>query len=109
MQNLDFVSVPVIVAAVFTCLQLLKIAVSGSEKVLKFFPLIAAGLGVALGITAYLATPEIIPAGNVFVAILIGGASGLAATGTNQIVKQLSKFKKDGEDGNGGSAGGTKE
>lgn len=32
---------------------------------------------------------------GVLVAILVGGASGLAATGTNQIYKQLTKDKDD--------------
>ena len=49
-----------------------------------------------LGLVAFYAVPSIIPATNVCVAILIGGASGLTATGTNQIIKQLGK--KDGDD-----------
>ena len=89
MEYLNIVSVPVIVAAVVGCLQLLKKAVGGSEKVLKFFPLIAAVLGAGLGIIAFFALPEIIPAGNAFLALLIGGSSGLAATGTHQVFKQL--------------------
>ena len=91
MENLDFVSVPVIVAAVVGVLELIKKAVDGNQKVLKFFPLMAAGLGAALGITAFFAMPEIIPAGNAFLALLIGGSSGLAATGTHQAFKQLLK------------------
>ena len=71
---------------------MLKKAVHDNEKVLRFLPLIAAGLGAVLGIVAFFSLPEIIPAGDAFTAILVGGASGLAATGTNQIVKQLSKF-----------------
>ena len=35
------------------------------------------------------------PAENVFVAIIIGGASGLSATGAHQIFKQTSKRKED--------------
>jgi peptidoglycan/LPS O-acetylase OafA/YrhL len=109
MNTFDFVTVPIIVAVVYGGLALLKQATGSAEKVLRFLPLIAAALGAVLGVVAFFSMPELIPATNVFVAILVGGASGLAATGTNQIVKQLSKFKKDGEDGNGGSAGGTKE
>lgn len=41
----------------------------------------------------------IFPAPNIVVAIVIGGASGLTATGTNQIIKQLGK--KDDADGTG--------
>lgn len=40
--------------------------------------------------------PDIIPTSNVLVAIISGGASGLSATGCNQIIKQLSD--KDGEE-----------
>jgi uncharacterized membrane protein YdfJ with MMPL/SSD domain len=105
MEHLDFVSVPVIVAAVVGILQLLKKAVKGNEKVLKFFPLIATGIGIVLGLIAFFTVPSIIPAGNAFVALLVGGSSGLAATGTHQAFKQLLKkpseilnlFKKPGE------------
>ena len=62
-------------------------------------PAIAAGLGAVLGVVAFYAVPSIIPAANVVVAIVIGGASGLTATGANQIIKQLEK--KDGEDNDG--------
>ena len=103
-------SVPLIVGAVYACLQLLKKIVKSNEKVLKIFPLIAAGLGAVLGIVAFFALPEIIPASNIFLALLIGGSSGLAATGTHQVFKQLlpkltelTKKKEEGktDDGTG--------
>ena len=62
---------------------------------MRLIPMWAALLGVVLGIVAFYAVPAIIPADNVLVAILVGGASGLAATGTNQIYKQLTKDKDD--------------
>ena len=65
---------------------------------MRFVPLISAALGAVLGVVAFFALPSIIPADNVCVAILVGGASGLTATGTNQIIKQLTK-KDDDEDG----------
>ncbi len=89
MNGLDFITVPVIVAVVYGALTILKKAVKNNEKVLRFLPLIAAALGAILGVIAYFALPQIIPATDAFTAILIGGASGLAATGTNQIFKQL--------------------
>lgn len=98
---IEIAAVPVIVTAVYWAINLYKKVTKEQEKFLKFIPLIAAGLGVILGIAAYFAMPAIIPADNVFVAILIGGASGLAATGTNQVFKQLGK-KGNGEDDKGG-------
>ncbi len=99
MEHLDLVSVPVIVSVVVGCLELLKKIVNGNEKVVKFFPLIAAGLGAALGVAAFFAMPELIPAQNIFMALLIGGSSGLAATGTHQIFKQLLPKKDDNGEG----------
>jgi len=93
MTTFDFITVPIIVSIVYGSIALLKKAVNYNEKVLRFLPLIAAGLGAVLGIITFFSMPEIIPASNAFVAILVGGASGLAATGTHQIFKQL--FKKD--------------
>lgn len=96
---LEIVSVPVIVAIVYGAMALYKHFVK-SETWIKLIPLWAALLGVLLGIFAYFVVPEIIPAENVLVAILIGGASGLAATGTNQIYKQITKGQDDDSNDN---------
>lgn len=93
-QYLELISVPAIATIVYWVVNLIKAAVN-NDKFNRFIPLIATGLGVVLGVVAFFATPQIIPAENVFVAIIIGGASGLTATGTNQIIKQLSKDKKE--------------
>lgn len=98
-QYLNLISVPAIAAVVYWTINVIKHAVGENEKFKKFIPLIAAALGVVCGIICYYAVPSIIPAPNIVVAIVIGGASGLTATGTNQIIKQLGK--KDDADGTG--------
>lgn len=96
-QYLNLISVPAIAAIVYWVINIIKHAVGENEKFKKFIPLIAAALGVVCGIICYYTVPNIIPAPNIVVAIVIGGASGLTATGTNQIIKQLGK--KDDADG----------
>ncbi len=96
MEYLELISVPAIATIVYWVINLIKYAVQENEKFKRFIPLISAALGSVLGVVAFFALPSIIPADNVCVAILIGGASGLTATGTNQIIKQLGK--KDDED-----------
>ena len=96
MNTFEFVAVPVIVTIVYTLISLLKKETKGNEKVLSKLPVIAAVIGAILGVIGFYAVPTIIPAENVFTALLIGIGSGLAATGTNQIFKQLGK--KDEED-----------
>lgn len=91
MDTIEFISVPVIATVVYTLITLLKQAVDNNEKVLRFIPLISVGLGAVLGLAAYFLMPSLLPAKNAFVAILLGGSSGLTATGTHQIFKQISK------------------
>ena len=91
MEYLNLISVPAIATAVYFLIEVLKKAFNNNEKFLRFIPLISLTIGVIAGIICYFFIPSIIPAPNIVVAIIIGGASGLTATGTNQIVKQLSK------------------
>ena len=84
----QIISIPSIIIICYMLIELLK-AVFKNEVFKKFLPIISCLLGIALGITAFYTYPTIIPADNVFTAILIGGASGLSATGTNQIIKQM--------------------
>jgi TctA family transporter len=99
MNTFDFVAVPIIVTVVYTLISLLKKETKGNEKVLSRLPLIAAVIGAILGVIGFFAVPGIVPADNVFTALLIGIGSGLAATGTNQIFKQMGGSPKDGDKG----------
>ena len=96
MENmLEIVSVPVIATAVYWVINLIKYAVKSNETFMRFIPLIAGGLGASLGIICFYALPGIIAADNFLMALLIGGASGLSATGFNQAIKQLGKSKQE--------------
>ena len=91
---IELVSIPAISAIVYWVINLIKYTLNNSEKFKRFIPITSAFLGAALGVICFYSIPEIIPAENVLVAIIIGGASGLSATGTNQILKQLEKNNK---------------
>lgn len=95
MDYLNLISVPAIATAVYLLIEVLKKATNDNEKVKRFIPLIALGLGAIAGLICFYFIPAIIPATNVVVAIIVGGASGLTATGTNQIIKQLSSDKTE--------------
>lgn len=103
---LEIVCVPVIVAIVYALMAIYKTYIAkGKENLIRFIPLIGGSIGIILGIIFYFACPQLIVASNVFTAILVGLASGLSATGCDQIFKQLTKFgidvkefKKDNND-----------
>ena len=85
------VTIPAIAAIVYTIIDVIKTACGGDEKFKRFIPLITVILGGICGIIAFNYVPGLIETDNILVAIVIGAASGLSATGTNQAVKQLSK------------------
>ena len=93
MENLTAITVPVIVSVVYALIGVITKATNESEKFKRFIPLLALIFGSILGGVLFVFEPSLIGANNAVVAILIGAASGLAATGTDQIVKQLGKGK----------------
>lgn len=93
---LEIVCVPAIVSLVFSLMAIYKKFIAkDKETLIRIIPIIGCVIGIIAGIICFYACPVIIAATNIWTAILIGGASGLSATGCNQIFKQLSKFGID--------------
>ena len=90
---MEIVSIPVIATAIYGIIEVYKM-VFKSETAKRIIPIIAGVLGVILGIAAFYLCPMILPTDNVFMAAVIGLASGLSSVGINQIGKQITK--KDG-------------
>ena len=90
-MNYTIVTIPAIAAIVYTLIDIVKTACGGDEKFKRFIPLAAALLGGIIGVIAYYFVPGVVETENILVAIVLGAASGLSATGTNQAVKQLVK------------------
>ena len=57
----------------------------------KWIPVLSGVAGVLLGIAAFYTGMPDFPAQDVLTAAAVGGASGLAATGADQVFKQLHK------------------
>ena len=90
MEFLENYVVLVILGICYCVGYIIKHAVK-SESLDRFIPLICGGLGIFLNIWAN--------AWSIDPSILLGGlASGLAATGTNQIFKQFAKDDEDDAD-----------
>lgn len=94
-MNFTFATIPVVTILVYWILELVKQATNHNETVKRFLPLMATGLGMVFGVVVFYAFPSIDPADNLLFALVAGGVSGLAATGSNQIIKQLTKFGQD--------------
>ena len=88
-MTIELVSVPAIATIVYWIINLIKYTINYNEKFKRFIPLTAALLGVILGVVCFYGLPTILPTDNLLVAIVIGGSSGLTATGFNQVLKQM--------------------
>lgn len=90
---MEIICVPAIVAIVYVVIEAYKKWIAnGREKWLNFIPILALVLGGILGVAIFYLVPQFIIAENVWLALVVGLCSGLSATGTNQIFKQLEKY-----------------
>lgn len=79
MEFLQTISVPAIAAVVYAIVEWLKTIVKG-ETFKKWIPLVAVCLGAVLGVVAFYVYPSAIPATTVWMALVVGMASGASAT-----------------------------
>lgn len=92
-MGIEIMTVPALIAVVYEMINLYKQFVAKSDaKKIAYIPVIAGILGTIFAVGGFYIFPGFIPADNVFMAALIGAASGLASTGTNQIFKQMEKL-----------------
>ena len=93
---MDFTSVPIIVVCSYLAGEIYKIIFKNNKETYKIIPVITSLFGGLLGVLIYFTNKEIIfNVNNVYSALLIGITSGSSATGTNQIIKQLYKERKE--------------
>ena len=79
------------VVAITVIVYIIGLGVKATALDNKWIPVICGFAGVLLGLLAlYIGVPDF-PAVDPLTAAAVGGASGLAATGMDQIVKQLSQ------------------
>ena len=84
---MDFGYAPI--AAIVVICYLIAAALKATKLDNKWLPVICGIAGGILGIVAMLTGMEAFPATDILTAVAIGIVSGLAATGINQIGKQL--------------------
>lgn len=89
-MSLDFLTVGAITVMVYLAATIIK-SMSTSEKLDRMIPGICGAIGLALGLLIFFTIPGFMPVTNWAEAAATGIASGFAATGINQIYKQLTK------------------
>lgn len=94
-----FASVPIIVVCCYVLGELYKLVFRKKTQAYKFIPITMCVIGGMLGIIMFYTEPTMIfDADNAWVALGIGMVSGVSATGTNQIIKQLFGKNKESKE-----------
>lgn len=91
----EIVTVPVIIGACYLVGFVIKLF--KNEKLDNFIPGICVILGIILGLISFFTIPNLIPANDWLTASVIGGVSGLASTGVNQVIKKIKTLVSGGE------------
>ena len=79
------------VAAITALVYIIGLGIKATKLDNKWIPVICGVSGIILGIVAmYVGVPDF-PATDPLTAAAVGGASGLAATGLDQVIKQFTK------------------
>ena len=86
----EFATIPAVAAICYFVGYCVKQRIN-KQNVDRFTPVITGTLGAMLASVIFKVYPDMIAANDYFTAIAIGIASGFAATGVNQIYKQLKK------------------
>lgn len=77
------------VTAITALVYIIGLGIKATKLDNKWIPVICGVCGIALGMAAmYIGVPDF-PATDILTAAAVGGASGLAATGLDQVAKQL--------------------
>lgn len=77
------------VITVTVIVYIIALCVKATKLDNKWIPAICGLLGICLGVAAYFIGVPDFPAADPFTAAAVGGASGLAATGVDQLFKQM--------------------
>lgn len=93
-MNFDNV-LPGLVVLIYIFAEIAKKTFLKSDKSRNTIPLISAILGVVLAVAIFYLAPDIIFCDNVLEAIAMGGMSGFAATGCNQLYKKYITYKNE--------------
>lgn len=83
---MSIISIPTIVVISYLITEVFKLFLKNHKK---YLPVIAGCSGAIIALIMYLITPSLLNNVDVFTALALGIVSGLSATGSNQVLKQL--------------------
>ena len=83
---MELIGIPAIVVISYMITEVFKVFIDN-----KYLPIVAGISGGLLGALSFVLQIDIMPATDIISALAIGIISGLAATGSNQILKQIKK------------------
>ena len=93
---MEYVGIPSIIIICYLVGEIFKLLILKKKKNYKYVPIIVGTTGGILGLLAYYISPDIVlDVDDPFIALALGIVSGLASTGSYEVItKLLSKITK---------------
>ena len=92
---MELIGIPAIVVISYMITETFKMFINK-----KYLPIVAGISGGVLGVISFVLQIDIMPVNDIISALAIGIISGLAATGSNQIIKQIRSEEKENDRNN---------
>ena len=90
MINMEYVGIPSIIIICYLIGEIFKLLVLKKKSKYKYVPIIVGTTGGLLGLLAYYISPSIVlNVDNPFIALALGIVSGLASTGSYEVIHKL--------------------
>ena len=89
---MNYISIPIITLFVYLIIEFLK-SIIKTEFFKAFIPILSSLLGAGIAVLMFYVVPNLMPSNDILGAIILGIFNGLSATGSNQIIKQIKKYK----------------
>ena len=96
---MSYITIPAIVVICYIVGEVFKLVFKKKTKLYKGIPILVGVIGGIIGAVTYMVDPNIIGGvPNVLCAAAVGIISGLASTGSHQVIKQILKENKFNEE-----------
>lgn len=93
---MEYIGIPSIIIICYLIGEIFKLLILKKKSKYKYVPIVVGTVGGMLGVVAYYISPEIVlNVENPFIALSIGIVSGLASTGSYEVIDKLLKIKKE--------------
>ena len=92
---MEYITISAITIICYLIGEIFKVIIKKNTRLYRIIPIVVGLIGGVFGVFIHNISPEVFRFENWLIALITGIISGLASTGSHQIIKQFIKIKED--------------